>query len=116
MSFVKINRDIAKLEKLVEKLKEKKKLIIRNYFIWCDKCGRRSVLGRWKFIQDMFYIKPYSRNEGGYWKNSPIENCYIVCHNCTSENCIYNHAQKEKILYLLKNNHFSKEELFAEIL
>lgn len=108
----------ARMARLVEKLKVAKEDLhkaIRNTNILCAKCGKEAVLHTWKFIQDKYYVRPYSCNEGDYWTSSETKLCHIVCPGCGAENYIYNHPHCQNIVELVDSHGFNKRVLFDAV-
>jgi hypothetical protein len=115
-AFARIERRIEKLEQEIIDLQNKKLEIIKAAYITCKKCNKKSRLGSWSFIQNMWYVPPYSCTGGDYWNNHETKTCHLVCPKCEAENYIYNHPQKELILELTDGNKFSKAEIFAKVI
>src|SRR3989338_3214362 len=99
--------DIAVIERRLTTLdSEKKDLLnakltaIGRRIIRCISCKKSSQLRLWTFIQDHWYERPYSCSGGDTWHTSKTELCHIVCPKCDTENYIYNHPQREKIINL----------------
>jgi len=107
--------ELARLENERQKVLAKQLRIIRGSFIKCAKCGENSKLFSWTFIQDMFYVEPYSCTGGDYWLNSETRCCHIVCPKCEGEIYLYNDPQRDKIVNLIKANPFGKDKLFHEV-
>ena len=106
---------LDRLEDERKKVREEWRDIIRRSFINCTKCGKQSGLFSWTFIQDQYYIEPYSCTSGDYWLNSKTECCHVVCPKCGEEIYLYNHPRRDKIVELVDSRHFGKSELFQKV-
>lgn len=51
--------------------------------VLCHHCERRSVVGRTVYIQDHYYVEPYSCTGGDYWRESEGS---FLCEKCGYEN------------------------------
>ena len=125
-TLVPMNRELQSSQKALYLHSETKEALckrladaIKNVFIRCEECGKKSKLRLWVFIQDHWYIEPRSCAEGDYWKAHPTETCHIRCPKCKGENYIYNHGQKCKIVHLIdsvaKDAGVYKNHLFATV-
>lgn len=110
-----LQRQLDKLDNdRVEVLKQKLQAIQR-VLVMCVKCRKKSRLGTWSFIQERWYVEPYSCAGGDYWNYSKTETCDITCPKCGVENYIYNHPQRNKIVELVDGHHFSTTDIFKEV-
>lgn len=106
---------LDRLENKRKRVKEEQRDVIRNSLIRCMMCSRRSRLSSWVFIQDQWYVRPYSCTDGDYWSPSATEVCHIVCPKCSKENYLYNHSQRDRIVELIDSHQFAKTDLFKEV-
>lgn len=114
-SFATVQRKLKELENERKKVLAAKMDIIRRYYILCATCGVKSRLSRWVFIQDQYYVQPYSCNGGAYWKNYATQNCHILCPKCGTADYLFNHPQRDKIVNLTDSREFVKYDLFSEV-
>lgn len=110
-----IQRELNKLQGVERELLDKQRGAIQRAVIRCTKCDKGSKLSSWVFIQDVFWVLPYSCNGGGYWKDSETFLCHIRCPKCDAENYICTHPQKDKIVDLTKNYSCNINELFKTV-
>jgi hypothetical protein len=110
-----LQRQLNKLDGDRSKVLKQKLEAIQRVLIKCVKCHKKSRLGTWSFVQGRWYVEPYSCADGDYWNYNKTETCHILCPKCSSENYIYNHPQKDKIVELVDGNHFSTTEIFKEV-
>lgn len=108
----KIKARMARLAGKLNAAKEELCNAIRNTHILCAKCGKEAALRTWKFIQDKYYVRPYSCNEGDYWVSSETKLCHVVCPGCGAENYIYIHPHCKNIVDLVNSHGFNKQALF----
>ena len=106
---------LERLENKRRKVREEQRTIIKRSLIKCTACGKQSRLFSWSFIQNQYYVEPYSCTGGDYWLNSETRCCHIVCPKCGEEIYLYNHPQRDKIVELVDSHHFSKSELFQKV-
>ncbi|MBI2048028.1 MAG: hypothetical protein HYT27_02715 [Parcubacteria group bacterium] len=110
---------IAKMTKSQDVLRKQLAESIKNILITCEECGKKSKLRFWVFIQRHWYTQPRGCMEGDYWNASTTELCHIRCPKCGSENYIYNHNDKKKLLrYIDKiadDAEIGKNELFTNV-
>jgi len=115
---------VEKLHREQEKLMCRLKIIpalllkaIRHSFIECKYCNKKSKMSSWVFAQAMHYISPYECGlRSGCWEKSEIDACDIICPKCNIRNYLFNHSQRDKVLYLTRNFSFSENELFDEVI
>ncbi|MBI2676650.1 MAG: hypothetical protein HYX21_01675 [Candidatus Yanofskybacteria bacterium] len=110
-----LQRQLDKLDNDRVGVLKQKLQVIQRILVKYVKCHKKSRLGTWSFIQDRWYVEPYSCTGGDYWNYSKTETCDIVCPKCNSENYIYNHPQKDKIVELVDGHHFSTANIFKEV-
>lgn len=113
--FLKIDKEIAEHHAAIAKLNRDKIAHAKNAIFTCGWCKKRVPLERCDFIQEHWYERPHSCNEGGSWNNSEVGLSHIVCPLCHAENYVYTHAEREKILFLLVTQKLDPEAIFAVI-
>ena len=89
--------------------------LIRKTFLLCEKCGKRSKLLHWAFVQAHSFIRPHSFFRDNYWSADKVEVCDIACPKCGRANCISGHSQKTKIIKIINESSFSKNRLLSRI-
>ncbi len=115
----KIERSIAKYRAATSKrlaiLLQRRLDFVRSYLVECTKCHARNPLSTWAFIQELFYVAPYSCNGGDYYLRSEIRVCHIICPACGHENYLHNHPAREEIIRLIGKEHryAASEEIFV---
>jgi len=114
-NLVVIQKKLDRLESKKITARREQRDIIKRSLIKCAKCNRKSQLSSWVFIQDMYYIQPFSCTGGDYWLNAKTRSCHIVCPKCSKETYLYRHSQKDKIVNLVDSYPFSKSELFQKV-
>lgn len=103
MNSATIEKSIVRLETQKNKLRQKQLELLKKQMLQCMHCRKRSQVGAWTFIQDQWYVEPFSCNEGDYYKDTKTECCHLFCPKCESANYIYNHPKKEMIVQLADN-------------
>lgn len=58
-------------------------------------CGQRSLFSKWKFIQEYYYVAPYSCTGGDYWLPGESK---LVCPKCGHVNRVDYHSKKDDLL------------------
>ncbi|MBI1957508.1 MAG: hypothetical protein HYS44_03590 [Candidatus Niyogibacteria bacterium] len=115
-AIAKIDQAITGHEGEIRRLQKQKHAALRRTLITCEYCKKASPLSSWGFIQDHFYVAPYSCTEGDYWGETDVECCHLICPKCSQENYIYNHPQRKKIVRLTKQiPSFEWDQLFREV-
>lgn len=94
---------IQELQTEIAKVRQKIFDKIRKRFIKCTKCGKKSRVASWIFIQKYYYVEPFSCTGGDRYLSSDMEVCYIKCPKCKEKIYIHTHPQKEAILEMIKN-------------
>lgn len=113
MSKTKLRKLEDELKVLHKKYNEKKKEIEdhkkKYYYIMCDgggynfkHCGRKFRIGVLQYIQNEWYVEPYSCTGGDYWNTGSV---YTICPNCGSKILITDQ-------YLLDRPNLFKEKLY----
>lgn len=102
-----------KLLAALEEVRVRQREMIRREFIRCAKCGKRSHISSWAFLQCIWRVRPGLNNGGAFWAAAPVKFCYIRCPKCKRENHLYVHAQRERIANLLNRPNVNAETLFA---
>ena len=109
-----LRREMDALNKKRDDLKNEELNAIGRKMIRCVGCGERSQLSAWIFIQDMWYVRPYSCTGGAYWRHHETRTCYMRCPKCGNEMYINNDPQRDKIVELVDSvPSFLKEEIFV---
>lgn len=115
LTIASIEKETKSLEDRLHKLQEKKKKAIRCTLVRCKKCRRKSSIRSWIFIQNQFYVRPYSCTRGDDWANTETRCCHIMCPRCNEKNYLYDHPQTNAIIALVRSAGFSKEDVFHEV-
>lgn len=109
--IVAVERKLHELKQDQKNLREEHRNIIRNTLILCTKCGKKSKVSSWIFIQRT-YMRPRPHG-GGDWLFSERDVCDIQCPKCNTEIYLGSYPYREKLLALLK--HCFERELFREV-
>lgn len=109
-----IGAKIVALQEALKVERENLREAIRNAFILCALCKKRSRLFSWVFIKDLYYEYPQGHT-GGHWVAMETRNCHIVCPKCGAEIYICNYQWREKLLGLVDSYRFNRAELFDAI-
>ena len=80
--------------------------------ITCELCLKSNPISDWVFVQKKHYIPPRGCMEGDYWSDCSTDVCDIKC-PCGAKNYLYNHPQKQFVLYL--ESIFAKRNIFNSI-
>ena len=115
-NLVVVQNKLNRLENERKRAREEQRDIIRRSLIRCTVCRKQSRLFSWTFIQDKYYVEPYSCTGGDYWLNSETRGCHLVCPKCSGEIYLYNHPQRDRVVELVDSHHFSKKELFSKVM
>lgn len=111
--LAKIDAEVAAHKAEITRLGRDKIAQAKNTIFTCGSCKKRVPFARCDFIQEHWYERPHSCNEGGSWNNSEVGFCHILCPLCLEENYIYTHTDREKILFLLAVHKLDPEAIFA---
>lgn len=117
MKLEKVQRALEKLDKEKEEALRKKLQVIRRQLVDCKKCGKKSQLGTWSFIQEHWYELPHSCTGGDNWWPSETRLCNIICPKCGQQNYIFNHPRGKEIVELIDEqaSEFSKQKIFKRV-
>lgn len=115
MDSTTIEKNITRLEIQKNKLRQKQLELLQKQTIKCVHCQKRSQVGSWIFIQDQWYVKPFSCTGGDFYTNTKTECCHLVCPKCQKENYIYNHPKRFWIERLADEQPFAKNDIFKEV-
>ncbi len=111
----KSNHKIEELKLRINELRGEIKEFIKRQYIFCLSCQKNSRFGSWIFIQERYYVPPRSCNDGDYWNNSEVDVCDLICPKCISNSYVYNHPNKDKIVYAVRKLCFTPREVFGEV-
>lgn len=108
-------RKLENLEQRHRHALDEKLQAIRRSVITCAKCKQGSQISSWIFIQNHYYVEPYSCTGGAYWIASETEVCHIICPKCGTRHYIYNDLQRDKIVQLVDDGKFFKNDIFDKV-
>jgi hypothetical protein len=100
------------LDQTIAEIEVKKELSVRRLLIGCGICGRKSLLHRWTFIQNEYYVPPTGCTGGDYYKQDKPDTCHLQCPKCHRRNYIYNHPQRPLIVFALTLSLFRIQKYF----
>ncbi len=112
-NLIQIKKEIAKIDSAKSRLLKMCLEKARKTKICCAKCRRQSELRKWTFVQDHYYVAPYSCSGGAYWLQSETKVCNVICPKCRHRNYIYIHPQRDKLVEIEKE--FSASKLFHAV-
>ena len=77
------------IQKQISKLEKQLVTVYRNTKIKCDHCKKFSKVKDIVFIENYFYIRPYSCTGGDYWTFNDKESD-LLCPKCLKRSTLYN--------------------------
>jgi hypothetical protein len=104
-----------KAKKMLEKLHEQKRDLVKAKKFTCVHCNKESLFGTLGFVQEHRYEAPWGCTGGDTWHRLQKNLCNLVCPRCATLNYIYNHPQKEKITIYLEGYGLQVNEIFAVV-
>ena len=114
-TVLKARKNLERIKDIEKRLYEKELTAVKKVFLLYPKCRKKSRLEAWTFIQNKYYVRPYSCNGGDYWVNEKTKMCYIKCPECAETLRIYDHPEINKIVTLVGKETYKVDKIFCII-
>lgn len=108
----KLNEDIEKAQKQLDKLKNKQDKQYKNIGVLCAKCGHGNKVKDITIRQHQYYVEPYGCTGGDYWTLGTNPDRSFICGKCNIVNRMFGY-EDDSIYWILKP--FLKHETVYEL-